>query len=160
MQDALIIANFALVLTTLLLAIITGLLVLVTWRYVGHTQKMAEVMVRDYELRVSPMVFENLGETIQTTGRRVKVLTLRNLGTNKAFIKNTSIDCISPNLEFQPISIYRDSDLHEIRAGDSSGFTIDPNDKKRPAGKPSEIVFSYDLAGIDQKFTRKIIKVD
>lgn len=155
-----VIANILLVLATFALVGATAVLVFVTWKYVSHTKKMADVMVRDYELRVSPLVVEDLGEIVETTGRRIKVLTLRNLGTNKAFIKNTSIDCISPNLEFQPINIHRDSNLYEIQAGTSTSFTIDPNDKKRPVGKPSEIVFTYDLAGIDQKFISKIIKLN
>jgi len=56
MDTALVIANIALVL-------VTFVLVLVTWRYTGHTRKqanetkrMADIMVREYELKTSPLI--------------------------------------------------------------------------------------------------------
>ena len=59
MEYFVIITNAGLVVSTLFLVIVTATLVRVTWKYVEHSKRMADIMLKDYETRNSPVIYIN-----------------------------------------------------------------------------------------------------
>lgn len=82
MNDALVVTNFSLV-------IVTAGLVLVTWLYVRHTKRMADIMAKGFEYRVSPLI-----KVIQIgrLGLSFKPIRIENIGFYPVFLEEVELD--------------------------------------------------------------------
>lgn len=152
MNEALLIANILLVLATF------GLVV-VTWRYTSYTKKMADVMTKDYELRVNPIIDAYVSETSGgPAGYDIRWwIMVRNIGNSKAYIKNASCNSIRL-ISGEKCNLYQDNRLVELVSRDTHQYIVDAKFGDAGAatpgstGTPFRIIFSFEYAGIDHKF--------
>lgn len=120
----------ATVVVTVLLAVITG-------RYARDSKRMADVMAKDFELRIAPLVDIERGGThaVQSvTGWNAASLPMkvRNLGSHPAVIS-------SAELEFR--AVHDDCPIHRVPAQWAVG-TVEP-------GSPREFVADFPLSRVD-----------
>lgn len=95
-NDALLIANG-------LLVIITAALVFVTWSYTSHTKKMADIMMKDYALRIKPFFVIELQSGIYTEDDFKRAIIIKNMGLNEIYTNNVSTYITIPDKLGQPM---------------------------------------------------------
>jgi hypothetical protein len=80
--------NWVQALSALAVAVLTFKLVQATRRYTRETQRMADVMVHEFEFRVSPLLAFEIGETRQGSGWEWSQvpLVIRNVGRQAATV--------------------------------------------------------------------------
>ena len=128
MNTELVVANFALVVVTIGLVIVTWLYVRHTKRLADDTKRMADIVVREHELRISPIIEltgsggfspsgEGFGRRQEIVNRGFYQVTLQKIGFDWQYIEHKGIGD----------SIIQDIDI----------------DKILPAGKSKEIELSF-----------------
>lgn len=160
MNEALVIANFLLVLATI------GL-VFVTLIYASHTKKMAEVMLKDYELRVKPFIDAYVSEISSgPPGYDCRWwIRVKNIGDSKAYIKNAKSWSILLLLGTK-VDFYQDNRLIELVSGDTHEYIVDAKfidigvATQGSTGTPHQIFFSFEYAGIDHDFKTWEMKLE
>lgn len=87
-QQGLLIANFVLV-------IVTIVYVFITRNYSYHTKRMADIMYKDFELRITPQ-YEVMPTIEMHTEEYIHgVVRIKNKGLNKIYVRNIEIFLIS-----------------------------------------------------------------
>lgn len=107
------------------LVIVTAILALITFKYVAHTRKMADVMMKDYELRIKPLIDFKMEDGVYSEERFRRDITIRNIGFNKIYTKDRSTVVTVQNASGQPIEyvVNNYNDLMEIPPGDADSVS-------------------------------------
>lgn len=159
-----------LVYSNIIMVFVTLGLVYVTWRYTKHTQKMSDVMIMDFKLRVEPR-YEIKCE-IFTKGQfgiagRIEI---KNTGISPIYIKDRYLyieEIISDSIENPVLKLQ--PDLEIIKPEDVSVFKYEAYIKdvaKNPDmldedffGKACNIFLKLAIAGPTHQFKHETIKV-
>lgn len=165
MDNALIVANIALV-------IITGFLVYVTRTYTYQTRRMADIMQKDYELRInhhytikykiedntSDMLggfvrIENIGmNTIYVRKPEIMILSIKNNSLKKGYkIKDVGIEVLHPEGQRKSFHYFRilKSDIAIEQYLKAEKFF----------GVVCNVIFRVEIAGPDQEYERKSVNI-
>jgi len=157
-QHALVLANFIMVGVTIVL-------VVVTWLYTRQTKRMADIMNKDFELRITPQYdieFEHdrPDQNTQYVGGYVNI---RNTGLNTVYVKNKRlfVEEIKKGLvkdtkisEKLGLAILKPEDEYDYRVhADAKLIAITPPVKDDIFfGIVCNIIFTCEVAGPSQDF--------
>jgi hypothetical protein len=150
--------NTALVDANGLLVLATFILAAITFRYTSQTQKMAEVMAKDYELRVKPFIDADIKEDSPKPDYDCRwILTVENICDSKASIKNLKGESIiSDGKIIETINAYEHIMTFEPGRKYVYGFDAHYGDIGAAipgsTGTRFTLKFSFEYAGIDHNF--------
>ena len=157
-----------LVIATFLLVLATGGLIYVTWGYAKHTQEMANVMQKDYELRINHhfnIICEIEDNTPDMLGGRVKI---ENIGLNTVYVKNPQIifitsepSVVENSYEIEDVGLEvldprrQTNSFHYFRIQRADIASERYLDTGNFFGGDCKVLFRIEIAGPDQVFTRQ-----
>lgn len=152
MDWALIIANIA--------------LVVVTWLYTRHTKKMADIMYKDYELRITPH-YELKCEIDEENNERVVGRALiTNTGSVPIYIKNAIYiaEELKNKLVKNPI-LLDETRMEILKSGDTKTYNLIADVNRIASSPPGSgvtffgascrLFFSIEIAGPNQNFKKE-----
>jgi len=159
-QQGLLIANFVLV-------IVTIIYVSITRNYANHTKRMADVMYKDYELRITPQ-YEIIPEIESHTKEHFHgYVKIKNKGLNTIYVRNVEIFLIAiepDSLNSQYQNEY-EGEEYKIKPDDSTFhyFRINKRDHANEPfadrnpffGEICNVNFRAEIAGPDFNFKRE-----
>ena len=152
---------------TAVLAGATIVLVVVTYFHMRHAKYMADsmshvadVMVREFEYRISPMVdvrIENFTISGRSPNSSLKVpISIINIGYYSCYIKNVRFNCSSRDQSQQNISqtIQRFSSETLLEPKRPVDFTVEIQGQSWMVDNPRNYVFSLEMeiAGLDRQY--------
>lgn len=119
-------SNTILLISNGLLVVITATLVLVTWKYTYHTKRMADVMMKDHELKIKPLIEVELEDGIYTEKDFERTIFIKNIGENKIYIKNKTTYVSTRAASGQPIKhlVSKYNDLDEVHPKNTEFYRI------------------------------------
>lgn len=157
--------------STLAVVLLTIVLILITWKYARDTKRMADIMAKDYELRIRPLI-DIGGSGVHFEGwDRIET---RRLISNKGYLSVTAHEISvewwlknNPENKFKKaiekdITIHKDSD-HQVQItltkSDLEESREDLKSEKYAEGPNKhigmEIVVRYSGAGMKGKFEKR-----
>jgi len=165
-----IVASFSLVFVTFILVLVTTALVVVTWMYVAHTKRMADFIVKDYEIKINPLIDISLSQILGDSENFERDIKIHNVGQNRVYLKNARCDIVSEFGDFESKNIFLEKDMLELSPGEQKSYNVKLTSSDIPPvpTKPGvyyfarhfDIVFSLNFAGPNQDFknvTKKLI---
>ena len=139
--------TFAPALITLALVLVTLALVVVTWMYARHTKRIADIMVKDYETRLAPLLDVVAGKASSNIDLYEQRLSIYNRGAYAASVRNVEL-----------IIYLRDSpDTYEKRTLKEESINLAPNSEplQFPLIIRREEIANEDIRKFDNKFKGK-----
>jgi len=159
-QQGLVIANFILVGVTIVLVFITR-------RYANHTQRMADIMLKDYQLRITPQYEINTQLIIEELKYIVAGIIIRNVGLTPIFIRNFTVKAVPiVRFEVKKEVLYQvkrqiridpgdDGDYTELTVGVSEIVVNPPKEGEKFFGKDCNIILTCEISGPTQDFKQE-----
>lgn len=143
--------NTALVIANALLVLVTIGLVIVTWRYTSHTKKMADVMMKDYELRVTPIVeVIVMSKSAGPPGCDCRwEVHVKNRGDNNVYLRDLKCALVAP--DGNKTTVIEDKHFWRITPHDYHPFYLDVKYPEQMI-EGSKYLFAVKYSGIDHKF--------
>lgn len=148
--------------------ILTAALVVVTWWYARHTKRIAEIMTKDYETRISPLLDVRQGGGTRGFPEAKTSLLVKNLGSYVAFVKNQELRLYMPDrpensytrpLQTDEIALFPNSDWItlpvNIAKNDIANLGIDITPGKYHFGVHIKATLEMEVAGADKNFKLK-----
>lgn len=170
-QYWLLASNFLMVFITFLLVLCTGALVFVTWKYAEHTKKIADLMIKDYELNILPLYEIELSNPVGLPEKLKRDIAIQNKGLINLNLRNARCDILPiAGDDFIPKNVFLYDEVEVLEKGNKKTYSIEiegneiPRSEPRPGtyyfGNPFYIMFSVEIAGPDLDFkteNRKLI---